>query len=84
MLTLLMLADAISTLGLLRVGLASEGNPLMVGLVGIPWAFLVIKGALGFLADIVLPRMGWLVTYRLLWIIYAVLCLYHGMGWILG
>jgi hypothetical protein len=84
MLTLFMLADAISTLGLIQVGIASEGNPLMAGLVTSPWLFLAVKGLLGLLGDVILPSVGWIVVYRMLLGIYSLLCIYHCVCWLVG
>lgn len=84
MLTLLMLADAISTLGLIHVGIASEGNPLMVDLVSLPWLFLTTKGLLGILGDAILSRVGWVIVERLLVTTYSLLCLYHCVCWLIG
>ena len=77
----LMLADAVSTLGLLRCGLATEANPLMALVIGWSWiGFVVGKGALGFLAGLVLMRSP--KAARVVALLYVCILLWHIVGWV--
>jgi len=79
-LMLLMLADAGSTIGMLRVGAATEANPLMAVLITYSWfGFLAGKGVLGFMAGLVLkhdPKAA-----RVVALLYVCLILWHIVGW---
>lgn len=83
-LMLLMLADAISTVGMLRLGIATEANPLMDWAIGIStFGFLVGKGVVGLLAGFALatcPRASF--ARKALLLVMVGLILWHIVGWV--
>lgn len=82
-LMLLMLTDAVSTLGMLKGGLATEANPLMALVIGWSWAgFVIGKGSLGFLAGLGLMRSP--KASRVVAILYVCVLLWHILGWTTG
>lgn len=79
-LMLLMLADAVSTLALLKSGLATEANPLMALVIG--WSyigFVIGKGCIGFMAGIVLRHSP--KAARVVALLYVCVLFWHIIGW---
>lgn len=80
-LMLLMLADAVSTLLLLKGGLATEANPLMALVIGWSWVgFILGKGCLGFMAGLMLRRIS--KAARLVALLYVCVLLWHIVCWL--
>ena len=79
-LMLLMLTDALSTLAMLKGGLATEANPLMALVIGWSWVgFLLGKGALGLMAGLMLRHSP--KAARVVALLYVCVLLWHILGW---
>lgn len=80
------IVDMVSTLAAVKMGWATEANPLMRVLLDFsPWAFVAAKSVLGCLVPLLLLQSTAMVVFRAVKILtcaYAVLVAWHVINWI--